>query len=220
MSDPIVSIKEKGKKWVKDNIKQVVRTQYGSLKHLLWGPITSEQSVCIKFGHFGEFIAKELIKTNPNLELLTCGVQVICKPENAKSDIDILYRNSEEKKLYYYELKGNIDLDTEKKPATIVKCKKIKKHLSKTYKDYNITFGILNWGVYSKTRLNMLKESENKEEKANAKKLLKKIDTYTESEDLVVHHMDDFLINVNVTWPEDNFIEYFREIGTELNRIE
>jgi hypothetical protein len=42
----------------------------GSITYLLYGEKPSEQSINIKLGRFGEFLSKELIKTNDNLELL------------------------------------------------------------------------------------------------------------------------------------------------------
>ena len=80
----------------------------------------------IKLGRLGEFLSKELIKTNHNLELLNCGIQKI---NNKKKDVDLIFKDEIDKIIYYRELKGNIELDTEKLPATITKCKEIENSL-------------------------------------------------------------------------------------------
>ena len=67
----------------------------GSISYLLFGEKPSDQSISIKFGHFGEFIAKELIKINPNLELLTCGIQDI---NDKKNDIDLIFKDETNKR--------------------------------------------------------------------------------------------------------------------------
>lgn len=53
-----------------------------------------------------------------------------------------------------------IELDTEKLPATINKCKDIEKFLKEKYIDYNINSGILNWSIYNKEILKHLKIME------------------------------------------------------------
>ena len=84
----VEEVKNDGILWVEKLLKDnLTYTKHGSISYLLFGEKLSEQSICIKFGHFGEFIAKELIKTNLKLELLTCGIQVV---NNKKKDIDII----------------------------------------------------------------------------------------------------------------------------------
>jgi hypothetical protein len=64
------------------------------------------QSISIKFGHYGEAIAKEMIKTNPDLELLKCGVQAIDK-KGKKKDIDfhsVKHNNKEKDTLGFFQL--------------------------------------------------------------------------------------------------------------------
>ena len=76
--DCIANIKQIGIIWVDKTLKsELTVTKPGSISHLLYGEKPSEQSININFGHFGEIIAKELIKLNNNFELLTCGVQII-----------------------------------------------------------------------------------------------------------------------------------------------
>ena len=191
----VEDIKNIGIKWVEKLLKDnLTFTKPGSISYLLFGEKPSDQSISIKFGHFGEFIAKELIKINPNLELLTCGIQDI---NDKKKDIDLIFKDETNKIIYYRELKGNIELDTEKLPATIEKCKEIEKSLQEKYKDYKIDCGILNWSVYNrkilKAGLSNIKLFENKGIKIN--------------------HMEDFLNIIDIKWDEDDYYLYFRNIG-------
>ena len=111
MSDECInSIMEKGEKWV-DNMLVGELTRPGSISHLLYGSKPSEQSINIKLGKFGEFLSKELINSTSNLKMLQCGVQKI---NDKKKDVDLLFKNEVTKTIYYRELKGNIELDTEK----------------------------------------------------------------------------------------------------------
>lgn len=195
----VEDIKNIGIKWVEKLLKNnLTLTKPGSISYLLFGEKPSDQSISIKFGHFGEFIAKELIKINPNLELLTCGIQDI---NDKKKDIDLIFKDETNKIIYYRELKANIELDTEKLPATIAKCKEIEQSLKDKYEDYKIDCGILNWSVYNrkilKAGLSNIKLFENKEIKIN--------------------HMEDFLNIIDIKWDEDDYYLYFQNIGKMIN---
>lgn len=195
----VEDIKNIGIKWVEKLLKNnLTLTKPGSISYLLFGEKPSDQSISIKFGHFGEFIAKELIKINPKLELLTCGIQDI---NDKKKDIDLIFKDETNKIIYYRELKGNIELDTEKLPATIAKCKEIEQSLKDKYEDYKIDCGILNWSVYNrkilKAGLSNIKLFENKEIKIN--------------------HMEDFLNIIDIKWDEDDYYLYFQNIGKMIN---
>ena len=191
----VEEVKNDGISWVKKLLKDnLTYTKHGSISYLLFGEKPSEQSICIKFGHFGEFIAKELIKLNPNLELLTCGIQVI---NDKKKDIDLIFKDEINKIIYYRELKGNIELDTEKLPATIEKCKEIEKSLQEKYKDYKIDCGILNWSVYNRKIL-----------KAGLSNI-----QFFENKGIKINHIEDFLNIIDIKWDEDDYYLYFRNIG-------
>jgi hypothetical protein len=191
----VEEVKNDGISWVKKLLKDnLTNTKHGSISYLLFGEKPSEQSICIKFGHFGEIMAKELIKLNPNLELLECGIQVI---NNKKKDIDLIFKDEINKIIYYRELKGNIELDTEKLPATIEKCKEIEKSLEEKYKDYKIDCGILNWSVYNRKIL---------------KAGISNIQLF-ENKGIKINHMEDFLNIIDIKWDEDDYYLYFRNIG-------
>ena len=196
--DCIANLKQIGLIWVDKALEgELTYTKPGSISHLLYGEKPSEQSINIKLGRLGEFLSKELIKTNHNLELLTCGVQKI---NNKKKDVDLIFKDEVKKIIYYRELKGNIELDTEKLPATISKCYEIENSLKTTYLDYTIDCGILNWSVYNRKILTAG---------------LSNIKTF-ENKGIKIDHMEDFLNIINVFWNEDDYYSYFREIGTKI----
>ena len=194
----IASIKQMGMIWVDKVLEgELTYTKPGSISHLLYGEKPSEQSINIKLGRLGEYLSKELIKTNNNLELLHCGVQKI---NDKKKDVDLIFKDEVNKIIYYRELKGNIELDTEKLPATITKCNEIENSLKTTYFDYTINCGILNWSVYNRKILTVG---------------LSNIKTF-ENRGIKIDHMEDFLNIINVFWDEHDYYSYFREIGTKI----
>ncbi len=196
--DCIVKIKQIGMTWIDKMLDgKSTYTKPGSISYLLYSKKLSEHSTNIKLGKFGEFLSKELIKTTSNFVLLKCGIQKI---NNKKKDIDLIFRHQVNKIIYYRELKGNIVLDTEKLLATITKCNEIEKSLQKTYLDYTIDCGILNWSVYDRKILNTGHSNIKTFENGNIK----------------INHMKDFLNIINVYWSEDDYYLYFREIGEKI----
>ena len=136
-----------------NRIKSTVKmTQTGSLKHFLWGSEKSEQSTVIKFGRVFEKMIQEQIATTPKFKLGLNGVQSITG-QTKKKDIDLLFIDDATKTIFYRELKANIDLDTEKLPATTDKISVIETHLAKKYPGFSINSGILCMTVYSKSLL-------------------------------------------------------------------
>ena len=192
-------MKINGNIWIDKLLKSNLSyTKPGSISFLLYGKQPSEQSINIKFGRFGEFLTKELIKSNDKYELLKCGIQNI---NGRKKDVDLLFRNTNI--IYYRELKGNIDLDTEKLPATIDKCKEIETSLKKTYPDCSINCAILNWSIYNRNILSSIG--------------LRKIKIF-ESKGLKIEHMNEFFNIIDTVWDEDDFYLYFRDIGNKLKK--
>jgi hypothetical protein len=194
----ITEVKQRGRIWVDKVLKrELTYTKLGSISYLLYGEKPSEQSINIKFGKFGEFISKEFIKLNPCYELLLCGIQQV---NDKKKDIDLIFKDENNKIIYYRELKGNIQLDTEKLPATINKCKEIENSLKTKYSNYSINCGILNWSVYNRKILTAG---------------ISNIKAF-ESCGIKIDHMEDFLNIINVFWKEEDYYLYFREIGTKI----
>jgi hypothetical protein len=196
--DCINEIKQKGICWVEKILEgDLTYTKPGSISHLIYGEKPSEQSINIKLGRLGEFISKELIKTNDSLELLNCGIQKI---NDKKKDVDLIFKDEIKKTIYYRELKGNIELDTEKLPATISKCKEIENSLKTKNLEYSIDCGILNWSVYNRKILTAG---------------ISNIKTF-ENGGIKIDHMEDFLNIIDIVWNEDDYYLYFREIGTKI----
>jgi hypothetical protein len=197
----IYNIKEAGLLWVKKIMeKDITYTKPGSISYLLRGKQPSEQSINIKLGRLGEFLAKELIKIRPNLELLVCGVQKI---NDKRKDVDLIFKDESKKIIYYRELKGNIELDTEKLPATISKCKEIESSLKSKYEDYDVDCGILNWSVYNR---NILTAG------------LSNIKTF-ENNGVKIDHMSDFLKIIDIIWSEEDYYSYFIDEIEPITRV-
>ena len=189
-------VKEKGREWIKNKLKdKITYTKLGSLNYLFYGRRISEQSKFIKLGRFGEYFTKELIMLNKNLELMFCGIQKI---NNKNKDVDLIFKDNINNIIYYRELKGNIELDTEKLPATINKCNEINLFLKKEY-NYQINFGILNWSIYNRDNSNL------------------NIINLFEKNGIKIDHFKDFLNIIDVQWNEDDFYEYFLELGKIFN---
>jgi len=191
----IHKLKANGILWVKNMLKfHQTKTKHGSISYLLFGAKPSEQSLNIKMGRFGEYLAKELIKQKTHLQLLTCGVQSI---NNKKKDVDLIFINKHLKIIYYRELKGNIKLDTEKLPATIDKCNIIHKYLQTKYPEYTNNFGLLHWSVYNRELLT--------DGITNIKMF--------EINGIKIDHMHDFLQLIDVKWEKEDYYKYFKKLG-------
>lgn len=192
------SVKQKGMLFVEKILeKEITLTKPGSISHLLYGEKPSEQSIHIKLGRLGEYLTKEFIQSNPNLKLLECGIQKI---KGKNKDVDLIFKDENKKIIVYRELKGNIELDTEKLPATIKKCKEIEEELTTKFKDYTIDCGLLNWSVYDRKILTAG---------------LSNIKAF-ENGGIKIDHMSDFLSIINTKWEEEDFYSYFREIGMKI----
>lgn len=205
------------KYWRNNNVKSIIKeillteaenisngeikfTEKGSLKYLLKGPEPSDQSISIRFGKVGEKMFKIMINSNPTLELLKCGVQVI-NEKGKKKDLDLIWIDKNKKILYYREAKGNIELDTEKLPAMISKIKnEISNFISEKYHDYTINTGLLCWSVYNR---NGLKKGITQIKKC-------------EGQGIKVDHVEDILKLTNVIWDEKSYYDLMRQIGDIL----
>jgi hypothetical protein len=72
--------------------------------------------------------------------------------------------------------------------------------LQSTYSDYSINCGILNWSVYNRKILTA--------GISNIKKF--------ETKGIKIDHMEDFLNIINIVWVEEDYYQYFREIGYKI----
>jgi hypothetical protein len=196
-------IKKFGRGWTQEVIeKGITQTAPGSIKYLLFGARPSQQSISIKFGRLGEHLAMEMIKILPHLVLLECGVRCIDELSKKNKDFDLVWADHEKKIIGYRELKGNIEMDSEKIPATIEKVKDLRKYLSTTsHKDYTVDSGILNWSIYDRTNLTKGKSNIKKCEQSGVK----------------VEHMGDFLKTINFEWEQADYYDYMKQLGTMVS---
>ena len=179
--------------------KGITRTKPGSLKYLMFGSEPSEQSLSIKMGkEVGEEMLKKIITETDDLELLNCGVQCIDQNTGKNKDLDLVWINKKNKTIYYRELKGNIELDSEKLPATIDKIYEIlDTYISQNYPDYTINIAIFNWSVYNRKPL---------------KKGLSQIKK-CEERSIKVEHPEDLFKLLNFDWDEVDYYNFFRKVG-------
>jgi hypothetical protein len=198
-SECVAEIKKKSMIWINEKFldADLTYTKPGSASNLYFGRKPSEQSINIKLGRHGEYFTKIAVETNNNFELLMCGIQTI---NDKKKDVDLIFKHEIKKTIYYRELKGNMQLDTEKLPATISKCNEIENSLKTTYSDYKIDCGILNWTVYNRKGLSAGLSNIKRFETAGIK----------------VDHMEDFLNIIDINWNEEDYYSHFREIGNKI----
>jgi len=95
------------------------------------------QSDCIKLGIACENVFTDFILKYSSL--------VSIKKENklGKKETDHLFIDNDKKIIYYAELKGNLNLDTEKSKSTYNKCLDIVKELEQEYEGYEIKWCLL-----------------------------------------------------------------------------
>lgn len=193
-------IKEFGISLTQNIIQEgLTRCKPGTLAHLLFGDIPSSQSLNIKYGRVGEKISQKMIELTPNLELLQCGCRDI--GNGVQKDFDLLWQDAET--IYYRELKGNLELDTEKLPAMISKINTdILPYLKKEYPEKNINIGILYWSIYE--RIDLGKHCAHHIKKC-------------ENANITVEHMSDFMKVINFEWNKEDFYLYFKSLGELFN---
>jgi len=187
-----------GRRWIQINVLQPRRTltKPGSISYLMFGPEPSRQSISIKLGYFGEYLCKEIIQKNPELSLLTCGVQ---RMKEGKKDIDLIWVHPDKQTVYVRELKGNIELDTEKLPAMFHKVtENLLPFVQQQYPDHTIDVGVLNWSVYSRDEL------------SNGLRQIK----LCEENGVKVDHWSDFCRLVDFNCSKEEYYNYMHEMGT------
>jgi hypothetical protein len=186
-----------GKQWIQTNVLQDLRTMTkpGSLSYLMFGPQPSRQSISIKLGYFGEYLCKEIIQKNSDLTLLSCGLHLM---DHKKKDIDLMWVNPTKQTVYVRELKGNIELDTEKLPAMFNKIKEnLLPFVQQQYPGHTIDVGVLNWGVYSRDELI---------------KGLRQISACEEN-GVKVDHWSDFCLLVDLNCTQEEYYNFMHQMG-------
>ena len=185
----------------KDKVAQITKTvkhtKPGSVGFLLFGSEPSKQSLLIRMGKpLGEELPKNLINSTNYFETEECGI-IKLNNSNEKKDFDLIWKDEENKTIYYRESKGNLELDSEKLPATISKVKRLHDELNLKYPGYHINSGIYNWTLYERGDaegggLNAVKTCE----KHNIK----------------VDHFNDFINLLHYTMSKEHFESYFRNL--------
>tara|TARA_Y100001963_G_C6759172_1_gene438519 strand:- start:907 stop:1500 length:594 start_codon:yes stop_codon:yes gene_type:complete len=139
--------RDKGKEILSEILEVKSESLAGSLNYLLFGGgRVSTQSLYIKIGRNFEKWFKFIVGDS-GLELLPDGVVKNVIGGKSK-DIDLIFKNEETKAIYYRELKSNLELDTEKLPATYEKILKITEYLEREYKGYEVDSSVLHWSVF------------------------------------------------------------------------
>ena len=92
----------------------------------------------IRGGTFFEKVLKDMIRVSTNCTLIN-------RKFAKGKQIDLLFTNKLVKTAYYFEVRTNIDNDTEKTPATAYKIEEVRKHISSLseYSGYTVVYGIL-----------------------------------------------------------------------------
>ena len=133
---------------ITDNIlSETTMSEPGGLVHWLHGRRPSFHSLYIKVGrNFEEWF--KVVAEDCGMILLDDRVTKNVVGSKSK-DIDFIFKCETTKTIYYYEQKSNIELDTEKLPATYNKVKAVHKYLIETYKGYEIKSSILHWSEWN-----------------------------------------------------------------------
>jgi hypothetical protein len=108
-------------------------------------PFTLSHSDCIKLGQGVEHILNHFITLFSGLE----NIKEKFTKKGGKEK-DHLFKDEKNKRIIYAEIKGNINLDTEKSPATYNKCRAIEEELKNTYTDYDVKMYLVNVRYYTK----------------------------------------------------------------------
>ncbi len=188
------------KKMIKNNeyvkkYKSNKKRNYDSLSYLVENKNIS-QSDCIKLGISIEKILAEIIlDKNKNLKN--------SRPKNTKGkhERDHLFVDSINKKVFYSELKSNLNLDTEKCIATVNKCKTIVEELRIEYPDYQLNWRLLGLR-YTDTRL-------------ISKNIKSKYSSISENVSGVNEYLD--VLDTGIQFSEKDYTFFINEITKKFN---
>lgn len=193
---------KKGEEIIDSIMESNTICEAGGLPYLLFGPQLSSASLYIRIGRNFEKWFK-YIAEDCGMILLPDGV--IKNVIGGKSkDIDLLFMDDVKKIVYYRELKSNLDLDTEKLPATYEKIKKITKYLRSEYPSYKIDSSLMAWAVY--------------EEKDLPKRYNSKIKKCNDNNVSVSFPIDLFeILGANID--SDTYWGIFRKLGKKIKSL-
>ena len=170
----------------------------GSGMYLLYGRRPSPQSINIKFGRaFEKWFEYAVMRGNNNFEIMPSGVW-----KEISKDLDLIFRDDEQKIIHYRELKLNFNLDTEKIVSTYEKIVFIRDFLRTKYPDYHIDAAALTWGTYDQRDM-------------TAQSKIIKGAQY----DVTVEDPNSFFKLIGAHMTKKAYNSYFRNVGNKLEQI-
>lgn len=97
-----------------------------------------EHYMSIRGGNFFEVVLKKMVQSCTDCLLVQ-------KRFVSGKQIDLLFINKSLQKIFYFEVKTNINTDSEKTPATATKISEVRHHLELLgeYNQYDLVYGIL-----------------------------------------------------------------------------
>ena len=121
------------------NTKKSISTQFSFKKFM--GLSNLPQGLSVRGGYFFEKILKEIVNLTENCDVIPISHYV-------KNQLDLVFVNHLTKTIYYFEIKTNIENDSEKITAVKSKMLNIKNNISnidniKDYIDYELICGLL-----------------------------------------------------------------------------
>lgn len=135
-----------------NSLKDESKDSY-NIKKLLGVELTQSQS--IRFGNTFQKIIKDIIKSAGGQVIPTQFADVYnvgeTKQNKGKKDVDIWFKLNN--KMYYFEAKTSLDLDSEKSKATDNKVSDISVWMRSNYSDYEVISGVLSCWFKKETGL-------------------------------------------------------------------
>ena len=190
-----LAYRNKAKEILQEILQVKTKSLPGSLPYLLFGEgKVSTQSLYIKIGRNFEKWFKFIVE-DAGMKLLPDGVVKNVIGEKSK-DIDLIFRD--DNTIYYREMKSNLELDTEKLPATYEKIQMITKYVEKEYPGYKVDSSLLHWSVYEPSILPTKYNTKVKE---------------CGKHDVKVSYPIDLFKTISVDISDKEYYNFFRELG-------
>tara|TARA_R100000005_G_C4964081_1_gene179619 strand:- start:514 stop:1101 length:588 start_codon:yes stop_codon:yes gene_type:complete len=187
--------KNKAKEILQEILQVKTKSLPGGLPYLLFGEgKVSTQSLFIKIGRNFEKWFKFIVE-DAGMTLLPDGVVKNVIGKKSK-DIDLIFRDDDT--IYYREMKSNLELDTEKLPATYEKIQLITKYVEKEYPGYKVDSSLLHWSVYEPSILPTKYNTKVKECGKHGVKVSYPIDLFK---------------TISVDISDKEYYNFFRELG-------
>jgi len=121
--------------------RQKKKKDNGSFGEIVWNDRPAHHSHNIKLGHVTEGMFNDYVRYGDNCFQLVEEDKIDI--DGASTQMDVLFINKDKKIVYYFESKNNINLDTEKGPATVEKIIKVESALKKMYPSHQVVVRVL-----------------------------------------------------------------------------